>query len=107
MKFLTFYLLPILCQITIAVAALVIYRRIRKSGALVISVAYFLAPVAQLLTTVFADQIQKEGILMGPESIEFTIFRGVMHISVLASALAAIGFVILAIQLKSEPEHAT
>jgi hypothetical protein len=106
MKFLVFYVLPILSLLVMAVSAIVVYRKLKKSGALIIAIGLLLAPLSIIFTAIPIRLIQNAG-MYGPDSIELMALQGMMYVAVISLVVAAIGFVVLAKQIARGGRDAT
>jgi hypothetical protein len=106
MRFLAFYLMPILCQLVMAVSAIVVYRKLKKSGALIIAIGLVLAPLSSISISILNQLIHNAG-MYGPDSIEFLALQGMVYFKVISLVVAAIGFVVFAKQIARDDRDAT
>ena len=100
-KFLLFMTTPV-CGIVMAVAALLIYRRIRKTGALLIAIGFALTS-----TTSFAIILVGK-ILSDRNIFDFMyVYQAITYLGIFGIVVAASGFVVLAVQVGSDRQGAT
>jgi len=106
MKFLVFYVLPILSLLVMAVSAIVVYRKLKKSGALIIAIGLLFAPLSTIFIAILNQLVRNSGMTY-PDSIEFKALQGMTYFAVISIVVAAIGFVVLAKQIAKDDRDAT
>jgi hypothetical protein len=89
-----------------SVSAIVVYRKLKKSGALIIAIGILFAPLSTILIAILNQLVQNAG-MNYPDSIEFLALQGMVYFKVISLVVAAVGFVVFAKQIARDDRDAT